>query len=109
FFPSRDQRSVLSYFSSIYLPGPRIIKPDYCSCSSYFCLRLAMTDGSARVVVSPNALPSATSRRSRRMILPLLVFGRSAVNRISLGRARLPIFLDTYVFNSSDLSLPVAL
>ena len=38
--------------------------------------------GSASVVVSPSALPSAMSRSSRRMILPDRVLGRSAANRI---------------------------
>ena len=36
-------------------------------------------DESASVEVSPMLRPSATSRRSRRMILPLRVFGRSGV------------------------------
>src|SRR5215475_7683184 len=48
------------------------------SLSSYCCLRVATTVGSARVVVSPRARPSATSRSSRRMILPLRVLGNSA-------------------------------
>ena len=38
----------------------------------------ATTPGSASVVVSPSARPSAMSRSRRRMILPLRVFGRSA-------------------------------
>ena len=45
------------------------------------------TVGSASVVVSPSALSSATSRSSRRMILPDRVFGRSSVNRIDFGFA----------------------
>jgi hypothetical protein len=45
-------------------------------------LQLGDDGGSASVVVSPSALPSAMSRSSRRMILPDRVFGRSAANRI---------------------------
>ena len=37
------------------------------------------TLASAKVVVSPRLRPSATSRKSRRMILPLRVFGKSGV------------------------------
>src|SRR5207249_9710174 len=46
------------------------------------------TAGSASVVVSPSARPSAMSRRSRRMIFPLRVFGSSAEKITSSGRAR---------------------
>src|SRR3990172_9415076 len=45
------------------------------------------------------------SRSSRRMILPDRVFGRSAVNRMSSGRAMAPIFLTTCSFKSSARSL----
>ena len=48
------------------------------SLSSYRCLSAATTLGSASVVVSPSVRPSATSRSSRRMILPLRVLGSSA-------------------------------
>ena len=41
------------------------------------------------------------SRSSRRMILPERVFGRSAVNRMSSGRAIAPIFFATCSFSSS--------
>ena len=45
-------------------------------------LMRSMTPPSARVVVSPTARFSATSRSSRRMILPLRVLGSSATTRI---------------------------
>ena len=43
---------------------------------------LGATLGSASVVVSPSARPSAMSRSNRRMIFPERVLGRSAANRI---------------------------
>ena len=46
--------------------------------SSYACFSVATTAGSASVLVSPSARPSAMSRSRRRMILPLRVFGSSA-------------------------------
>ena len=55
-------------------PGGR--PADYSSW--YFCFSALTTYGSASVLVSPSARPSAMSRRSRRMILPLRVFGSSA-------------------------------
>ena len=58
-----------------------IAAPRY-SFSSYSIFSLATTAGSARVVVSPSALPSAISRSSRRMIFPERVFGKSAAKRI---------------------------
>ncbi len=48
------------------------------SSSSYWALSISTTAGSANVVVSPRARPSATSRSRRRMILPLRVLGNSA-------------------------------
>ena len=42
------------------------------------------------------------SRSSRRMIFPTASFGRSAVNRMSSGRAIAPIFLTTCSFSSSS-------
>ena len=54
-----------------------------------------MTLGSARVVTSPSALPSAISRKRRRMIFPERVLGTSAVKMILEGRARAPIFWET--------------
>ena len=45
------------------------------------------TLGSNNVDVSPSSRPSATSRSSRRMILPLRVFGSSGTTWISRGRA----------------------
>ena len=59
------------------------------------------TDGSASVVVSPSAWSSATSRSSRRMILPERVFGSSSVNRIDFGFAIGPISLATWSRSSS--------
>src|SRR5215831_9794882 len=49
------------------------------------------TVGSASVVVSPSAWSCATSRRSRRMILPERVFGSSSVKRIDFGFAIGPV------------------
>ena len=62
------------------------------------------TAASARVVVSPRSRPSATSRRSRRMILPLRVLGRSSVKMIVFGRAMAPIFVATCSRSSSPCS-----
>jgi hypothetical protein len=45
--------------------------------SSTFCASAAITVGSLSVVTSPSSRPSATSRSSRRMILPLRVLGSS--------------------------------
>src|SRR4051812_226686 len=59
------------------------------------------TAGSASVVVSPRARPSATSRSKRRMIFPERVFGSSSVKITVLGRAVGPIFLATCWRNSS--------
>ncbi len=47
------------------------------------------------------ARPSAMSRSRRRMIFPERVFGRSAVKRISSGRAMAPIFFATWALSSS--------
>src|ERR1043166_9295564 len=65
------------------------------SFGSYCSFSEATTFGSASVVVSPRARPSAISRRSRRMILPDRVFGRSAENSTSSGFAIAPIFSPT--------------
>src|SRR5690606_17654237 len=62
---------------------------------SYSALSFATTDGSASVVVSPRARPSAMSFNSRRMILPERVLGRSALKRMSSGRAMAPILCTT--------------
>ena len=78
---------------------PRV--PSYPSFSSYSLFSLETTAGSARVVVSPSALPSAMSRSSRRMILPERVFGRSAANRIWSGLAIAPILCATCSLSSS--------
>src|SRR5262245_655869 len=75
--PAGSQNALILYFPNSPIPQ----FPNY-SRLSYSSLRRATTFGSARVVVSPSALPSAMSRRSRRMILPDLVLGRSAENRI---------------------------
>src|SRR5215208_4301029 len=61
-----------------------------CSC------RASTEPGSARVEVSPrSSSPSATALRALRMILPLLVLGRSSVKIMSSGLARAPICLRT--------------
>jgi hypothetical protein len=61
-----------------------------------YCSRSWVTTlGSASVVVSPSPRPSAMSLRSRRMILPLRVLGRSAVKKMSSGFAIAPIFAAT--------------
>src|SRR5262249_37215733 len=76
--------------------GSRFGRRGLPSLSSYFFLRSATTPASASVVVSPSTRPSATSRRSRRMILPLRVLGSSAEKMMSSGRASAPIFLATW-------------
>ncbi len=50
---------------------------------------------SASVVVSPIARPSATSRSSRRMILPERVFGSSCTTNTRRGFAMAPIWSET--------------
>ena len=62
------------------------------------------TAGSASVVVSPSGRSSATSRRSRRMILPERVFGSSGVNTMFAGIASLPIFVATCSRSSVSFS-----
>ena len=53
---------------------------------------LARTPRSSSVVVSPlTSPPAASSRNSRRMILPLRVFGSESVKRMSSGLASEPI------------------
>ena len=56
---------------------------------------------SSSVVTSPATVWLVTiSRSSRRMILPLRVFGSPSVNRISSGRAKAPISFATHCRNS---------
>ena len=74
----------------------------FLACCSF---NLATTFGSASVVVSPSALPSAMSRSNRRMIFPERVFGRSAVKMMSSGLAIAPIFCATCSFSSVDQRL----
>ena len=54
---------------------------------------------------SKAARPSAMSRSKRRMIFPERVFGRSAANKISSGRASAPILSATCSRNSSRREL----
>ena len=61
----------------------------------------------ASVVTSPSGRPRATSRSSRRMILPERVFGRSAVKMIPCGRAILPILSATCSRSSAATSSPL--
>src|SRR5262249_4883203 len=68
------------------------------------CLISSTTAGSASVVVSPSGRFSATSRSKRRMILPLLVFGSSCVNRMLAGFAIRPITSATCSRSSSSIS-----
>ena len=63
----------------------------------------ATTVGSARVVVSPSGRFSATSRSSRRMILPLRVFGSSGVKTMFAGFAIGPIFFGDVVAQLVEL------
>ena len=63
-----------------------------------------MSSSRQSVVVSPtDSLPAAMSRKRRRMILPLRVFGSAAVKRILSGVAKAPICLRTWAV-SSDIS-----
>jgi glutamate/tyrosine decarboxylase-like PLP-dependent enzyme len=63
------------------------------------------TAGSASVVVSPSGRFSATSRSSRRMILPERVFGSSGVKTMLAGFAIAPIFVATWPRSSSSISI----
>ena len=54
--------------------------------------------------MSPSAWSCATSRSSRRMILPERVFGSSSVNRIDFGFAIGPISSATWLRSSSTSS-----
>jgi len=81
-------------FKFVYILNPSTLMST-CYSSSYCSFSFATTVGSANVVVSPITRPSAMSRSKRRMILPLRVFGNSAANRISSGRAMEPIFFAT--------------
>ena len=65
---------------------------------------VSTTPASARVVVSPSCRPTAMSRRSRRMILPERVLGRSGVNMSWRGRAIGPILRATCWRSSSPRS-----
>jgi len=58
----------------------------------------------ASVVVSPRARFSATSRSSRRMILPERVFGSSGVKTMLAGFAIAPILCATWLRSSSSIS-----
>src|SRR5436853_3040696 len=72
-------------------------------------LSFAITAKSSSVVTSPFTSPvPASSRRRRRMILPLLVLGSASVKRMSSGRARAPISFVTHL-RSSSLSSGVGL
>ncbi len=58
-------------------PGSGFVPVGACNLD-YLLARIASnTEGSTNVDVSPSSRPSATSRSSRRMILPLRVFGSS--------------------------------
>src|SRR3990172_3519997 len=59
----------------------------YSSALPVFSRIVSTTVASASVVVSPSVRPSAMSRRSRRMILPERVLGRSGTNIRNFGRA----------------------
>ena len=54
--------------------------------------------------MSPSGRFSATSRSSRRMILPLRVFGSSGVKTMFAGFAIGPIFCATWLRSSSSFS-----
>src|SRR3954468_9221080 len=59
-----------------------------------FSSRSCITPGSRSVVTSPSSLPSAMSRRSRRMILPERVFGRSPDQMIFLRHVLADLLLE---------------
>ena len=68
------------------------------------------TSAFASVVTSPSSRPRATSRSSRRMILPLRVFGSPEAMWITSGAAKAPITWRTCSFSapcSCSWSLPV--
>ena len=58
------------------------------------------------MVTSPRSRCSATSRSSRRMILPDRVLGSSSTTMICRGRAILPISLATWARSSDTTSSP---
>ena len=66
----------------------------------------SITVGSASVVTSPRGRFSATSRSSRRMILPERVLGSSATIRICRGLAIGPISWATCARSSAPMSSP---
>ena len=66
----------------------------------------SMTEESARVVTSPTSRFSATSRSSRRMILPERVFGSSLTIMIWRGFAIGPISDATWLRSSLTSSSP---
>src|SRR3984957_4278355 len=94
---SYDDQRTLNSLSVFHRFPLKVFYPSSLACS----LSLAMTVGSASVVVSPRTRPSAISRNRRRMILALRVLGSSAVKKISSGRAMAPILVTTCCFNSS--------
>ena len=69
----------------------------------------SITDESASVVTSPVSRFSATSRSSRRMILPDRVFGSSGTTMIVFGFAIAPISLATWSRSSATTSAPPSL
>ena len=94
-------KPALSRFLAIGFPMmPRPMNPILGCAIAYLLLPLlfnfASTEKSSSVVVSPTvALPAASSRNRRRMILPLRVLGSASVKRMSSGLARAPISFAT--------------
>src|ERR1700734_3368287 len=76
--------------------------------SVMWSLMALTTVGSSSVVTSPSGRSSATSRRSRRMILPLRVLGSSGVSRIWRGLAMGPISCATWSLSSATSFSPAS-
>ena len=82
-----DFNSILADINAKNRPGAGFV-PVAGLTPPYFAARIASnTLGSSSVDVSPNSRFSATSRSSRRMILPLRVLGSSGTTWISRGLA----------------------
>ena len=87
-----------------FVPSP----PEARLLGGYWAARIASnTPGSSSVEVSPRSRFSAMSRSSRRMILPLRVFGSSGTTCSSRGRAIGEITRATSARSSSMISAPV--
>ena len=95
---------------AIHPPEGRPVRPGglllVLGAASMPSLMALTTVGSSRVVTSPRSRCSATSRSSRRMILPLRVLGSSGVSMIWRGLAIGPISCATWSRSSATKASP---